>query len=139
MEPLPRPLSWPCPCTTTTSNSIPSSWILERWMGGVQRRPTYKVSCLRGRVPLDLTKSFVRAFSKIDPPGGPGGVFDLKCASCGRDRGCTQGCWLSIAACIRVYRISCSRDLSFWRAVLLCSSVGGTLVLDCPSYLIVLL
>ena len=42
---------------------------------GLQRRPTYKVSFLGGRVPLDLrfrghleAKSFVRG-PKIDPPG----------------------------------------------------------------------
>jgi hypothetical protein len=44
----------------------------------VQRRPTYKVSFLGGRVPLELrfrgpleAKSFVRA-PKIDPLGAPG-------------------------------------------------------------------
>jgi hypothetical protein len=55
----------------------------------LQRRTTYKVSLLGGRVPRDLrfrgpleAKSFVRG-PKIDPPGAPGRVFDLKCASCG--------------------------------------------------------
>ncbi len=55
----------------------------------IQRRPTYKVSFLGGRVPLDLrfrglleAKSFVRA-PKIDPQGR---VFDLKGRSCGYDR-----------------------------------------------------
>jgi hypothetical protein len=49
---------------------------------------------LGGRVPLDLrfrgpleAKSFVRG-PKIDPPGAPGRVFDLKCASCGHVRRC---------------------------------------------------
>ena len=49
----------------------------------VQRRTTYKVSFLGGRVPLDLrfrgpleAKSFVRA-PKIDPPGAPGGSLIL--------------------------------------------------------------
>ena len=48
-----------------------------------------------GRVPLDLrfrgpleAKSFVRG-PKIDPPGAPGRVFDLKCASCGHVRRCS--------------------------------------------------
>jgi hypothetical protein len=47
-----------------------------------------------GRVPLDLrfrgpleAKSFVRG-RKFDPPGAPGRVFDLKCASCGHVRRC---------------------------------------------------
>ncbi len=60
----------------------------------VQRRPTYKVSFFGGRVPLDLrfrglleAKPFVLA-PKIDPPGAPGRVFDLKCASCGLVRRC---------------------------------------------------
>jgi hypothetical protein len=50
---------------------------------------------LGGRVPLDLrfwgpleAKSFVRGL-KIEPPGAPGRVFDLKCASCGHVRRCT--------------------------------------------------
>ncbi len=63
---------------------------------GVQRRPTYKVFLFwGGRVPLDLRfrgpleeKSLVRA-PKIDTPGAPGGVFDLKCAYCGHVRRCT--------------------------------------------------
>ncbi len=60
----------------------------------LQRRPTYKVSFWGGGVPLDLrfrgsleAKSFVRA-PTIDPPGAPGRVFDLKCASCGHVRRC---------------------------------------------------
>ncbi len=60
----------------------------------LQRRPTYKVSFWGGRVPLDLrfrgpleAKSFVRG-PKIDPPGAPGRVFDLKCRSCGPVRRC---------------------------------------------------
>ncbi len=49
-----------------------------------------------GRVPLDLrfrgpleAKSFVRG-RKIEPPGAPGKVFDLQCASCGHVRRCTR-------------------------------------------------
>ncbi len=49
-----------------------------------------------GMVPLDLrfrgpreAKSFVRG-PKIDPPGAPGRVFDLKCTSCGYVRRCTM-------------------------------------------------
>ncbi len=48
-----------------------------------------------GKSPLDLrfrgpleAKSFVRG-RKNDPPGAPGRVFDLKCASCGHVRRCT--------------------------------------------------
>ncbi len=62
----------------------------------LQRRPTYKGPQILGRVPLDLrfrgpleAKSFARG-PKIDPPGAPGRVFDLKCRSCGRDRRCKQ-------------------------------------------------
>jgi hypothetical protein len=58
----------------------------------IQRRPTYKVSFLGGRVPLDLrfrgpleAKSFVRA-TKLGRPGAQGRVLDLDCASCGHVR-----------------------------------------------------
>ncbi len=61
----------------------------------IQRRTTYKVSFLGERVPPDLrfrgpleAISFVRG-RKIDPPGAPGRVFDLKCRSCGYVRRCT--------------------------------------------------
>ncbi len=41
---------------------------------------------LRFRGPLEA-KSFVRG-PKIDPPGAPLKVFDIKCRCCGRDRRC---------------------------------------------------
>ncbi len=60
----------------------------------IKRRTTHKVSFWGGR-PLDLrfrgplkAKSFVRV-RKIDPPGAPGRVFDLNCASCGHVRRCS--------------------------------------------------
>ena len=66
--------------------------VLVQALHPLQRRTTYKVSFLGGRVPLDLgfrgpseAKSFVRG-RKIEPPGAPGRVFDLKCASCGHVR-----------------------------------------------------
>ena len=76
--------------------------VLQMWAGIcpdprgclIQRRTTYKVSFLGGRVPLDLrfrgpleAKSFVRG-RKIGPPRAPTRVFDLKCASCGHVRRC---------------------------------------------------
>ena len=70
--------------------------VLVQALHPLQRRTTYKVSFLGGRVPLDLgfrgpseAKSFVRG-RKIEPPGAPGRVFDLKCASCGHVRRCSS-------------------------------------------------
>ncbi len=71
----------------------PFQHVLER-LRGVQRRPTYKVPQILGRVPPDLgfrgpleARSSVRG-PKIDPPGAQGRVFDLRCASCGHVRRC---------------------------------------------------
>ena len=58
--------------------------------------PHIRFPFLGGMVPLDLrfrgpleAESFVRG-RKIDPPGAPGRVFDLKCASCGHVRRCIR-------------------------------------------------
>ncbi len=61
-----------------------------RAYSGVQhvRFPFWGPLDLRFRGPLEA-KSFVRG-RKIDPPGAPGRVFDLKCASCGHVRPCTS-------------------------------------------------
>ncbi len=74
-----------------------SNAISRHFLNFVRRRPTYKVSFWGGgRVPLDLrlrgpleAKSFVRG-PKIDPPGAPGRVFDVKYRSCGHVRRCTR-------------------------------------------------
>ncbi len=72
----------------------------------VVRPTTYKVSFLGGRVPLDLrfrgpleVKSFVRG-PKIEPPGAPGRVLDLKCASCGHVRRCSAHFFLLAAVSV---------------------------------------
>ncbi len=81
----------------------------------VQRRTTYKVSFLGGRIPLDLrfrgsleAQSFVRA-PTIDPPGAPGRVCDLKCRSCGYDRRCNNFIHVSRSEtpCCAVLPVSC--------------------------------
>ena len=55
---------------------------------------------LRFRGPLEA-KSFVRG-PKFDPPGAPGRVFDLKCASCGHVRRCQM---INVAAVWQAFYI----------------------------------
>ncbi len=78
--------------TLRPARIVPATLTLAR---SLQRRPTHKVSFwgegslwILGLGASLEAKSFVRG-TKIDPPGAQRRVFDLKCASCGRDRRCT--------------------------------------------------